>query len=218
MGTKVRINAETLIDVASPDPRDIYVSDIARVLSRIPRFNGHGYGNRRISVAEHSVNVYTIVKRTTDTWKGVVSISQTAGDRTQFARALLLAALHHDGHEYVFGDTATPVKERIGRKYITEAVRPLDEAIAEVIGIDPLLFRSQSVKNADAEIYELEREWLFNLDQQGLAASRLRKLASERVMTHKTGIFRRVPKIGLSYAEAEQAFMDAYEEACTYEC
>lgn len=74
------------------------VRDIAHALSLINRFNGHTC--RPYSVAEHSLLVWELVAAT------------GAHARTQ------LAALMHDAHEYITGDTATPLKTTASR--ITE--------------------------------------------------------------------------------------------------
>jgi hypothetical protein len=77
------------VDLDDPDPRTILVQDMAHQLARINRFNGAT--RFPYSVAQHSV---------------LCALAAPAG--------FSLEALMHDGHEYVFGDLASPVKALIG--------------------------------------------------------------------------------------------------------
>lgn len=81
------------IDLLRVDHELVRVEDIAHHLSRIRRFNGGtlvGY-----SVAAHALHVCDLVRQ--------------AGGTLGAQRA----ALHHDSHEYLIGDTITPVKTAI---------------------------------------------------------------------------------------------------------
>jgi len=89
------------LDLADPSPFDIEIEDIAHGLSRVARWNGQTSGDWAYSVAQHSVLVEQLV---------------TAIDTT-LARKWRLAALLHDGPEYVIGDMITPFKAIIGADY-----------------------------------------------------------------------------------------------------
>lgn len=89
------------LDLADPSPFDIEIEDIAHGLSRVARWNGQTHGAWAYSVAEHSVLVEHLV---------------TTIDTT-LPRKWRLAALLHDGPEYVIGDMITPFKSIIGADY-----------------------------------------------------------------------------------------------------
>lgn len=89
------------LDLADPSPFDIEIEDIAHGLSRVARWNGQTSGAWAYSVAEHSVLVERI----------------TAVIDTGLAQKWRLAALLHDGPEYVIGDMITPFKAIIGPDY-----------------------------------------------------------------------------------------------------
>lgn len=200
----IRINHSTLLSITEPEIEKFDVTDIARVLSKIARFNGHGFGDRFMSVAEHSVNVAHVVGTTCDHY----------GFSKQVKQEFMLAGLFHDGHEFIIGDVATPVKELFGRPMIRKACAPMDEAIAEIIGIDPALFHSDIVKDADAYMLGIECAWLFNGEGEKTAVTELHKLARRRGDFYVEGFFSRKPKIGLSFEEARVTFWEAYAEIC----
>jgi 5'-deoxynucleotidase YfbR-like HD superfamily hydrolase len=78
-----------IIDLLDPEPHHFNVEEIALVLSRKPRFGGHGLRNTTpVNVAQHSVYV-----------------SKHFSDPVFATLALL-----HDAQEVSAGDVATPVK------------------------------------------------------------------------------------------------------------
>lgn len=89
------------LDLLAPSPGDIEIDDIAHGLARVARWNGQTEGASIFSVAQHSVLVEHIV--------GVLAPSLNAEQR--------LAALLHDGPEYVIGDLISPFKVVIGDAY-----------------------------------------------------------------------------------------------------
>ncbi|MDF1792159.1 MAG: HD family hydrolase [Thalassobaculaceae bacterium] len=100
------------LDLADPSPFDVEIEDIAHGLSRVARWNGQTSGAWAYSVAQHSVLVEHLA---------------TVIDGT-LARKWRLAALLHDGPEYVIGDMITPFKAIIGPDYKAVDKR-LDAAI-----------------------------------------------------------------------------------------
>ena len=110
------------LDLLDPSPLDIEIADIAHGLARIARWNGQTSGTWAMSVAEHSLLVERIV-------------ALLAPDLGAEPR---LAALLHDGHEYVVGDMIGPLKRATGARAPRtggpaagrgpRAVRPADQA------------------------------------------------------------------------------------------
>lgn len=198
----IRIDSETLFTFTDPDPALIHVEDIAKVLSRTPRFNGHGVKGRKIFVSEHSVNVYNMVKKRTE----------LEMCPSQHRKDIRIAALLHDGHEYVVGDIATPVKIVFGREMISAVTDLIDGAIGEAVGFDHTMMKCRYVKEADKSILPHESHWIFQGYDEDAATTFLQDLAKARTYTHKVGLFDRKPKIGLSEDEAYDVFMTAFHE------
>jgi uncharacterized protein len=82
------------LDLLDPSPLDIEIEDIAHGLARVARWNGQTEGGHIFSVAQHSLLVDAIGKR-------------TAPD---LDRRWRLAVLLHDAPEYVVGDLISPFK------------------------------------------------------------------------------------------------------------
>lgn len=128
-----------VIDLLEPDPAQIDINDVAVVLARIPRFNGH----TRVpySVAEHSVRVYWRAEELGATQEGC------------------LWALLHDATEYVIGDLASPAKQLCPEyRQIEERLK---RAIATRFELRPTLQDSAIVQQADAELVYVEGRSLF---------------------------------------------------------
>lgn len=101
---------------------EVSIYDIARQLSRIPRFNGATQVGC-LSVAEHSIATMEITR-------------ETGGSERQ-----QLAALLHDAHEIVFGDVPGPVKALIKKEHgvdLDKVAAPFQAQIELKLGIDPL--------------------------------------------------------------------------------
>ncbi len=89
------------LDLLDPSPLDIEIVDIAHGLARVARWNGQTHGDHAFSVAQHSLLVEAI-------------LAQTPGRQGRSPR---LAALLHDGAEYVIGDMISPFKAVVGGGY-----------------------------------------------------------------------------------------------------
>lgn len=100
------------LDLLDPSPVDIEIEDIAHGLSRVARWNGQTSGDWAYSVAQHSLLVEAI------------------GGYRRLAGRWRLAALLHDGPEYVVGDLITPFKAVVGSSY-----RDLEDRLARAIRI-----------------------------------------------------------------------------------
>ena len=122
----------------APTDDMIQVEDVAYALSYLCRYNGHT--KRHYSVAEHCVLMADWVKR------------HGGGPRE------CLTALHHDDAEYIIGDLARPVKNKIPQFKELETL--LDEAIAKKFGtIYPF---PDWLKELDARILRDERTAIMN--------------------------------------------------------
>jgi 5'-deoxynucleotidase YfbR-like HD superfamily hydrolase len=100
------------LDLLDPTPVDIEIEDIAHGLAFVARWNGQTEGDYAYSVAEHSLLVEALFGR----------IMPDAPARWR------LAALLHDGPEYVIGDMISPVKAAVGPGY-----GALDDRLAAAI-------------------------------------------------------------------------------------
>lgn len=98
------------LDLLDPSPLDVEIEDIAHGLARVARWNGQTLGDHAYSVAQHCVLVERI-----------------AGDLDPaFNDKWRLAALLHDGPEYVIGDLISPFKAAIGLDYKSLEMRLLE--------------------------------------------------------------------------------------------
>ncbi|MEE9366023.1 MAG: hypothetical protein V3W44_04975 [Dehalococcoidales bacterium] len=131
-----------------PDPDAIKLDDIAKQLSMICRFTGAP--SQFYSVAQHSVFVGAVVKKTLDDegvdW-GVEYWDQ------------ILAALLHDAEEYILNDLSSPLKGVIKGDYevIAENLR---NVILDKFEIDRG-YLNQIVKDADNIAVLVERYYLM---------------------------------------------------------
>ncbi|KAA0971027.1 HD family hydrolase [Aureimonas fodinaquatilis] len=120
------------LDLIDPSPLDIEVEDIAHGLARVARWNGQTRGEHAYSVAQHSLVVeWIMATETPDPRWGV-------------------AALLHDGPEYVIGDMISPFKSVLGDDYKSVENR-LQKAIHLRFGLPATLPApvSRSIKKAD---------------------------------------------------------------------
>ncbi|WP_425092345.1 hypothetical protein [Tropicimonas sp. S265A] len=102
------------LDLLDPTPVDVEIEDIAHGLAFVARWNGQTAGDYAYSVAEHSLLVESLYTR-------------MVPDAPAKWR---LAALLHDGPEYVIGDMISPVKAAVGPGY-----GALDDRLAAAIHI-----------------------------------------------------------------------------------
>lgn len=122
------------LDLLDPSPLDIEIEDVAHGLSRVPRWNGQTRGDWAFSVAQHSVLVERIA--------GLAKPDLPARWR--------LAALLHDGPEYVIGDLISPFKAVVGGDYKALEAR-LMAAIHRRAGLPDTLPKAveRAIKRAD---------------------------------------------------------------------
>ena len=106
------------LDLLDPSPLDIEIDDIAHGLARVARWNGQTLGDEVFSVAQHSLLVEAIV----------YSLEPNIEPHWR------LAALIHDGPEYVIGDLISPFKAAIGLDYKAFELKLL-EAIHRRFGL-----------------------------------------------------------------------------------
>ncbi|WP_062115957.1 HD domain-containing protein [Aureimonas sp. AU40] len=108
------------LDLLDPSPLDIEIVDIAHGLARVARWNGQTLGDHAFSVAQHSLIVEEIVaaEEPDPRWR--------------------LAALLHDGPEYVIGDMISPFKAVLGGDYRSVEQR-LQTAIHHRFGLPAAL-------------------------------------------------------------------------------
>lgn len=89
------------LDLLDPSPVDIEIEDIAHGLARVARWNGQTTGNLPFSVAQHSLLVEDFCDAIRPDWPV----------------KWRLAALLHDGPEFVIGDMISPFKSALGDNY-----------------------------------------------------------------------------------------------------
>lgn len=109
------------LDLINPAPVDIEIEDIAHGLARVARWNGQTTGDHAFSVAQHSLIVEEITRKT---------------GRELSAEGSLLALLH-DAPEYVIGDMISPFKDVLGLDYRDFEDR-LQQAIHIRFGLPPI--------------------------------------------------------------------------------
>lgn len=129
------------LNLLDPSALDVEIEDIAHGLSRVARWNGQTSGDYAFTVAQHSVLVVEILQRL----------------RPAAPRPWLLAALLHDGAEYVIGDLISPFKAAVGLDYgALEA--SLQKAIHIRVGLPPNMPKSAKtfIKRADKASAYLE--------------------------------------------------------------
>lgn len=105
------------LDLLDPSPLDVELTDIAHGLARVARWNGQTFGDHAFSVAQHSLVVEEIYRRTQD----------ATADELQMA-------LLHDAPEYVIGDMISPFKAVVGGDY-KQVEKRLEQAIHLAFGL-----------------------------------------------------------------------------------
>lgn len=115
------------------DPSTVDYRDIARSLSRTPRYFGHTTGF--FSVAQHSIACSKLAE------------ARGMGAETQFI------ALMHDAAEAYCGDLARPLKERL-EKY-NEIIEQVEANIAEHFGFEYPY--PEEIREIDLRVYWYER-------------------------------------------------------------
>jgi len=123
-------------DFLAPNPNQICITDIARSLSNICRFNG--FTRKFYSVAEHSVRL--------------AESKEVTGDK--------LKLLMHDSAEAYLGDVVSPRKSpsffliKQDSEFVFEKFRTREKEILKIIGIalEIDLSEDQDIKQADYRI------------------------------------------------------------------
>lgn len=122
------------LDLLDPSPVDIEIEDIAHGLARVARWNGQTLGPLPFNVAQHSLIVEEFCRAFKPGWPA----------------KWRLAALLHDGPEFVIGDMISPFKAQLGGQYkIIE--RRLQQAIHLSFGLPADLPEAieKTIKRAD---------------------------------------------------------------------
>jgi 5'-deoxynucleotidase YfbR-like HD superfamily hydrolase len=122
------------LDLLDPSPVDIEIEDIAHGLARVARWNGQTKGPLPFTVAQHSLLVEEFC----------------AVLRPDWPAKWRLAALLHDGPEFVIGDMISPFKAALGTQYKTIEKR-LQRAIHLRFGLPADLPETieKTIKRAD---------------------------------------------------------------------
>lgn len=175
------------LDLADPSPLDIEIEDIAHGLARVARWNGQTQGDHAFSVAQHSLVVVDLLD--------AINGEQTPDD-------LRLAALLHDGPEYVIGDMISPFKALLGDGY-----RSIEGRLEAAIHLRHQLPAHLTVAQHKA-IKQADRISAYH------EATQLAGFAHEEA----TKLFGKPPigslgikLVPMSAVEAEQAFLERHE-------
>lgn len=167
------------------DPREgvITIRDVARALSRIPRFNGHGDTDVVISVAEHSVAVSQVVE-------------------ARGRRDLALAALLHDASEAYLCDISTPHKSCVDMVGYREREGHTMDAVERAFRLAKFATRDIAIKQADLDCLATEVRLHYSRVDPGWEAW----LAGTRVVSD-VFVYH-----GYGWRDAESEFMERYRE------
>lgn len=136
-----------------PQPKDVYIEDIAHALSHLCRFAGHT--RRFYSVAEHSVHVSELCPH-----------------------PFKLEGLLHDASEAYCVDIPTPLKYAPGMEVYRTYERGTDLVIRTRYQL--LFSEPAEVKQADQKMLEVEQAVLFNTDYVGWSPAEAKEKFLER--------------------------------------
>ncbi len=139
------------LDILAPSPKDVESRDLAKGLARVARWNGQTHGNCVFSVAQHSLFVEAI-------------FTQRNPDAHH---AIQLAALLHDGAEYVIGDLISPFKALVGDTYAVIEERLL-QTIFQKFGLENHLNPTyqRKIKEADQSAAYCEARQLVGFSEE----------------------------------------------------
>ncbi len=143
----VRTHSGMFFDFVDPDPDTIVVEDIARALSRKPRFNGHM--NCFYSVAQHACLVANLAGH----------YSVITGNE-HLLGLHVWAGLHHDDSEYVMADVPTPLKRLLPEYKVIET--RVQNVINAKWGLQADAHDLPIVKMADTAALFLERDQMID--------------------------------------------------------
>jgi uncharacterized protein len=177
------------LDIIDPSPLDVEIGDIAHGLARVARWNGQTSGPEIFSVAQHALLVEALFS--------AAGPAPPPRDR--------LAALLHDGPEYVIGDLISPFKAAVGGDYRRIETR-LMRAIHIRFGLPPDLAPelAKRIKTADRLSAFMEATTLA-----GFAEGEARKLFGEPALSAR----RFVDLLGpMRPVDVEARFLARFEE------
>lgn len=177
------------LDLLSPSALDIEIDDIAHGLARVARWNGQTTGDHAFSVAQHSLLVDDICLHF----------------KPDFKRKWRLAALLHDGAEYVVGDMISPFKAALGLDF-HELEDDLMAAIHTRFGLPVVLPAAvkKLIKRADKASAFLEATQLagFSVEEASRFFAPPNGLSDMGVFSHL---------MPLAAHEAQAAFLTRFE-------
>lgn len=132
----IRTYTGKFFDFKDPLGEDVDIVDIARALSRKPRFNGHM--NVFYSVAQHAWSVSHLVSDPNYAWAG----------------------LHHDDSEAYMADVPSPLKRLLPEYKVIE--KRVQNTINHVFGLPDDAHDHPVVKKADLDALFLERDAMID--------------------------------------------------------
>jgi hypothetical protein len=176
------------LDLADPSPLDIEIEDIAHGLARVARWNGQTVGDHAFSVAQHCLLVVDLVDALCE--------QKAPAD-------LRLAALLHDGPEYVIGDMISPFKALLGDGY-----RSIEARLAAAIHL-----RHQLPANLPTPMHKLIKQ--ADSVSAFLEASQLAGFAldeAEKLFGKPPGSLAAISLQPMSALDAEKAFLTRHND------
>ncbi|MBL1241380.1 MAG: HD family hydrolase [OCS116 cluster bacterium] len=180
------------LDLLDPSPVDVEISDIARGIACVARWNGQTKGDHAFSVAEHSLIVADIC----------VDMLPTISPKLE------MMALLHDASEYVIGDMISPFKNALGLDYRQFEDR-LETAIHIRFGLParPTTQEKKLIKQADlaCAYYEATQLAGFSVEEADKFFDRPQNLS-------KTIITKLEAMQPLSVRQAEAAFLSRFAQ------
>lgn len=180
------------LDLLDPTPMDIEIEDIAHGLAFVARWNGQTAGDYAYSVAEHSLLVEALFAR----------MNPTAPVKWR------LAALLHDGPEYVIGDMISPVKAAVGPGY-----GALDDKLAAAIhlrfGLPAVLPKTvkTAIKRADKISAWLEATQIAGFSED--EATRFFGKPKDDVIAGQTILLRPPTEVRAAYTARHEALLQS---------
>ncbi len=176
------------LDLADPSPLDVEIEDIAHGLARVARWNGQTVGDHAFSVAQHSLLVVDLLDALHD------------GKTPPHLR---LAALLHDGSEYVIGDMISPFKTLLGDGY-----RQIEDRLMAAVHLRHQL--PAALPNADHKLIKQADGISAFLEATQLAG--FSKEESVKLFGAPPAQFVDWVLAPLSAVEAERAYLAKHEE------
>lgn len=180
------------LDLLDPSPMDIEISDIARGIACVARWNGQTKGDHAFSVAEHSLIVADIC----------VDLLPT------ISAQLEMMALLHDASEYVIGDMISPFKNALGFDY-RQFEDKLEAAIHIRFGLraKPSTQQKKLIKQADLACAYYEAIYLA-----GFSVTEADKFFDRPQNLSQTMLIRLNQMKPLSVKQAEHQFLARFEQ------